>query len=802
MLFHYLKTAFRNLKKYKFQYLTGILGLSVAITGFALCLYFVRYFSNMDNQYNNPERIYSILTIEGHNFPALPSLGAYLQQEFPEIEKQTVCEVLNPMLFSSEEEKKTYDLRFLEADTTWLDFFSWPLLEGSESAICHSPNSIVLSQSTAQKIFGKTSPIGKQLTLQLEKYNRENDKTFIKPVIYMVRGVMKDWLRNSILNIYENTTLDGLIVLDEEGRLRPDTQTGQRHPVSLVTLKQGIDPENFNRKIQNYQPQEVRGTESLWNRSKGYYLLPFSQTLNKQSDGMLSILLLLVSGIGFMILAVALFNYISFTVGLFLNRLKECAVRKTVCANSRQTYSLFFTEIVIAVLIAGLFGFLWVYLFLPHINPVLPSFLYLDSKILSVQLLQYILIGILLAALLSILPFHVIDRMSVRTALFGGSATGKKTGPRFFLLGIQLFVSILFITASFFLLRQLNYMEKNTLKGMSQEEKENTIEVKFYHQLLRPYGTEIYELLKERFKPEQLLLVQNELANTGETMTDFQWEGKVETADNSSRMLGIFNTDHNYPDFCHIPMVKGHFLTQGKPDEMVVNETAARLIGKDDIIGMQVRSWSGTYTITGIIKDERMFSSSRKIPPVFYVPVQNTGLIYVKTDPENKEQALKEINQIIRRYLPETIPYELTTLDKQIKAIYLVENMLSNLLLVLTFISIAISLLGVYSSVSLNTEQRRKEVAIRKINGARMTDILSLFFRKYLILLTIVSIPAFILVGWGVAHWLKMYVDHSPISLWVFVGIWIIAACLLVSAILYHVLRVARINPAEVVKKE
>jgi len=189
-----------------------------------------------------------------------------------------------------------------------------------------------------------------------------------------------------------------------------------------------------------------------------------------------------------------------------------------------------------------------------------------------------------------------------------------------------------------------------------------------------------------------------------------------------------------------------------------------------------------------------------KFEPVIFLPIEIPSVLYVNPKGSQRE-AFDFIMKTIRQYLPENVDYQLETLRKTLVSGHVqAEAIIFRLILTFSVISIIIGLSGVYSSISLNTSRRRKEIAIRKINGASMWDIVRMFLRTYLRLLLIVSILAFVIVYAGIGVWLKDFTYQVSLPFWLFFPVFALLAAGLVATVLHHLWQVARQNPAEVVK--
>jgi hypothetical protein len=209
------------------------------------------------------------------------------------------------------------------------------------------------------------------------------------------------------------------------------------------------------------------------------------------------------------------------------------------------------------------------------------------------------------------------------------------------------------------------------------------------------------------------------------------------------------------------------------------------------------------------MEDVLIVNAREKILPTFFLPLDRAGngalharALYAKTLPGRTREAGEQILAVIREHVPPTIDYSLVTLDEAIDEIALVENLLFRLIALFAAIAIVISLTGVYSSVLLDTGRRRKEVAIRKINGASLANIFTLFSRFYLLAFVVAAIPALALARVATTRWLESYAYRVAVPGWIYLAVVTSVAALLLLVITRRVVDTARLNPADIIKTE
>ncbi|MDL2323075.1 ABC transporter permease [Bacteroidales bacterium OttesenSCG-928-A17] len=801
MLIHYIKVAIRNLWKYKIQSLISVLGLSVALACFAICFYVVRSIITIDSSYPDSDRMYVVR--EDDRVACMPLMGKLVKDAYPDVEDYLTVEFHDNYLFDigGGDTVKQYHLSFLETNPSFVNFFSYPVVSPLLPNYKEQQNGIILFESTTQKVFGRTDVTGEKMIAYRGIW--EGNEHVEKGFSYTVLGVVKDLPPISFLSIRgaSKEQRAGIFINDEHGNLNPDARTGWTASISLVKLKKNVSVDAFNTKFNSFLPiVENPNFAGMIGMSDGkkceYSLMPYSESLKKFWSTLYYIVIGLFLTIGILVLSVAVVNYISYAIHQFLLKKHECAIRKSVNANWWQLYFLFYTEIALTILLSGVFAYIWLSLFAPEYINLFKLFT-IEQPVLLQQLLQYIVLGIIISFLCCIIPVMRIEKRSVRETLFGGKSVNPKSKLRDILLGFQLFISILFISASVFVYLQMKYVRDVTYSSLSQQEKDNIVEIKMiYQDLFKPHKEEIINRLKSNPNIENVLLTGSEIADIGATMTQIKYEGETLARDS----VAILYVGNNYCDFTKTKLLEGHFLEEDRTDQIVINETAKRILGKDAILGETIQTWRRQYTVVGVVADEIRLGPTSSMKATFYFPNEEINIIYAKINPVKYKETVIFIDELIREFVPPTLEFEMNTLSSTIRSFSEFEQILFKIILAMSVISIIISLSGVYSSVYLNTEYRRREVAIRKINGAAIRDILKLFLKSYLWALLIAAIPAFVIAYYVIQSWLEVYAFHIAFPWWVFPLVLLLVAVLLILTVITRLLIIAKENPAETLK--
>jgi ABC-type antimicrobial peptide transport system permease subunit len=795
MIRHYLTVALRSLWKYRAHSLISMGGLSISIACFTLCFYIVRSYTGIDRTYPGAERMYTLMDTL-HNYPTgEPLVGAFIQRDFPDVEKYTVAEFHRRLLFetgSSREHK--YMLNMMEVMPSFFDFFSIAFLDGSAPNPEGRINLIVLCESTARRLFGTVHAVGETLTAPREYYDMEENKRVTKDYVYTVAGVIPDFPGSTYFNIQAGGFIDALFVNDERGNLNPANKSGWSAANTIVMLRKGVDVDEFNAKFTDYA-EDI--TAQFFRPGTRYFLHPFSGTLQRQMGTTFYVIISFFGLIGLLLLLASVFNYTSYTVNLFMNKRHECAIRKTAGGQRRHLFFLFYTETGVTILLSGLLALQWTDLLLPTVHRMAGAMFTVDVAVLRLHLLQYTVAGLILSALMCLIPVGRINQKVVRETLYGGKSRHPKSRLRHILLGLQLFISIFFISGTLIMYLQLGHLASITVSTLSQAEKEYIFEVKTDHSLLQPHVNDLVAQFKTNPDIEEILLMGTDLVAMGGTMTGLKYNDEWIDFEN----MNMMSTGENYASFTRTRLIAGRYMQPGR-DEMVINEAAQKMLGGKNMLGEIITNYNRSFTVVGVMENTLNINGRSEIKATFFMPCTNIRSIYVRVNPVATAKMRDYILQTVREYLPETIDYRLYTLGENISSINRFEDTLFRLIGLFSLISIIISLSGVYSSVLLATERRRKEVAIRKINGAMLGDIIRLFLRTYIYTLIIAAIPAFVLVHFLTGQWLASYIYRITVS-WLLYALLLLALALLLTlTVIYRLAKTAAINPAETVKSE
>lgn len=472
---------------------------------------------------------------------------------------------------------------------------------------------------------------------------------------------------------------------------------------------------------------------------------------------------------------------------------------KMIGCNWKQLFYLLFTQSLIVISISSILVLSGIELLGNHMNFSLPGIaMTFTTETLLIHALQYIVLLIILCVIICMSVSIRIRRISVQTGIYGSNKRRAKQWGRNFILGIQFFICWVFVSLTAALYLQSEKTANSLLHTLSQKEKSEILSIPLDYPFMK---NEEKLALIERFK--QHAGVKEILLSDIGYMQGMSGNGLTTEKGNENSWvdISVMAVPANFFSFMNIPIEQGR-LPQTEKD--IVVDNVWQQIQKKDVIGMNLYSGNTDYTVCGISAPFQADVYNRSSGYAFlpYDPSVYIGHCYIKSHPGQQKEVARWIEKVYHEMLPENITYQAKTFLDDIHVSQALEYNLKDIILFFAVISIIITLLGVYSSITLDTERRQKEVAIRKVNGADVPQIILLFARLYIILLLCSAIVAFPLIYVVLMLWRQMYTVFFDCGLLFWLCIFLIVTFITGFTILFRILRIARTNPAEVIKNE
>lgn len=787
MIKHCLKIAIRNLVKYKVQSAVSILGLAVGFVCFSLSLYWIHYEMTYDHFRQDADRIYMVRTndeyTEGKISTRVPySLAAYLAQHFPDIAVAAPFHLISERISVND---KYQDAVFSSADSAWMNLMDIRIIKGNRNFMLPKDNAeIAITEEAAKKWFRTEDPIGKE--------------------VKMLRRTKKICAIVQAENRHTNFPFD-FIGNPELGK----TWWYITWSI-LIKVKPDTDIEELESKINANLPAELKQVTSIRKTGIERIILTPLSKLHYAKDfrddkeaGITFQYIIYFSIAGILIITCALINYLTLFINRMRVRQREMALRMIHGANIRSLVSLLTVEFLLLLACAVTTGFLL-------IEICFPSFIELtgiDTAKSSLYGEAFLFIGlislIILTAIIGLL--YILYHRSLHLSLRYN--TGRSTGTqlRRGSIVLQLFVCLSFIGCTVLINQQLDYLRHRDL-GLKIKNRGSfsVMGDMDYTPLIR----KIKELpmITEVMQPDYYPIV-SQLTAIGQFDN---WEG-LDIPIDTPVPVKLFLGKEDFFRFYDITLLAGEWLDYlSTYEDIIINESLARRMGwsPQEAIGKHIIQSYITYTIVGVVKDCHYGAPTLPIPHTGFLVGEQMGLMQRSAGIlfKYKEGTWNECRKALEHlYQTECSPENILRLnsEEEVYNNYLrSEEMLTRLLSFASLVCILTAMFGIYSLVTLTCEQRRKEIAIRKVNGATVWSILYLFFREYLIMLCIAALFAFPITYVIIKQWILNYVRQVSISPLPFILILIGLALTVIAGISWRVWKAANENPAEVIKNE
>lgn len=787
MIKHCLKIAIRNLVKYKVQSAVSILGLAVGFVCFSLSLYWIHYEMTYDHFRQDADRIYMVRTndeyTEGKISTRVPySLAAYLAQHFPDIAVAAPFHLISERISVND---KYQDAVFSSADSAWMNLMDIRIIKGNRNFMLPKDNAeIAITEEAAKKWFRTEDPIGKE--------------------VKMLRRTKKICAIVQAENRHTNFPFD-FIGNPELGK----TWWYITWSI-LIKVKPDTDIEELESKINANLPAELKQVTSIRKTGIERIILTPLSKLHYAKDfrddkeaGITFQYIIYFSIAGILIITCALINYLTLFINRMRVRQREMALRMIHGANIRSLVSLLTVEFLLLLACAVTTGFLL-------IEICFPSFIELtgiDTAKSSLYGEAFLFIGlislIILTAIIGLL--YILYHRSLHLSLRYN--TGRSTGTqlRRGSIVLQLFVCLSFIGCTVLINQQLDYLRHRDL-GLKIKNRGSfsVMGDMDYTPLIR----KIKELpmITEVMQPDYYPIV-SQLTAIGQFDN---WEG-LDIPIDTPVPVKLFLGKEDFFRFYDITLLAGEWLDDlSTYEDIIINESLARRMGwsPQEAIGKHIIQSYITYTIVGVVKDCHYGAPTLPIPHTGFLVGEQMGLMQRSAGIlfKYKEGTWNECRKALEHlYQTECSPENILRLnsEEEVYNNYLrSEEMLTRLLSFASLVCILTAMFGIYSLVTLTCEQRRKEIAIRKVNGATVWSILTMFFREYLIMLCIAALFAFPITYVIIKQWILNYVRQVSISPLPFILILIGLALTVIAGISWRVWKAANENPAEVIKNE
>ncbi len=789
MFKNYFKIAFRNLTRHKGYSFINISGLAIGMACCIMILLWVQDELNYDMFHENLEDIFIAWTVNDmgdtkwRTAGTPPAVGPALKEDYPEVINSARLNngSLNVVLSYGDNK---YDEELQAADNALFSLFTIPFVMGDTKNALTDPHSIVMTESMAEKYFGSENPIGKLISIN-HQYS------------FTVTGVLENYPHNTR---FRHDFYVPLIFLEEFHSRKNYTRTWYNLSFrTYIQLNKGTQVENFGERIIDRINREQNGDDCE------LHIRPYSKLYLHwlgQGNGRID-QVRMFSMIAVFVLLIACINFMNLTTARSGNRSKEIGMRKVAGAYKRDIIKQFFGESIIVSFISLLLALLIVLL-------LLPSFSDLTGKPLSLNLtgnplLILIFIGIALLTGLTAGSYPALFMSSFKpvSTIKGALVSGRRgTVFRKALVILQFALSITLIIRTFVVYDQMNFIRDKNL-GF---DKEHLLYIRVNGALKEQSDT----FKEELYKNPNILkasVTSHSPAGVYWNGGGWNWEGKDP---NIEPLVTYFSTDYDFAETFKVEMVKGEFYTKEKVSEssystgkMVINETFAKMIGKEDIIGSTISQGTRIVTIIGVMKDFNFKPLYNEIGPIniyLNIPRRNR-FVFLRLKGDNISETVSYIEDVYKQFNPE-FPFTYRFLDDDYDMMYRTEERSGKIINSFAGFTIFISCLGLFGLASFMAEQKTKEIGIRKVLGASVPTIIRLLSKEFIILVSAANIIAWPAAYFYSQKWLEDFSYRISLGWYVFIISGLTALIIAVLTVSFQSAKAARANPSSSLKYE
>lgn len=787
MFKNYLTAAFRNLTRNKTYSLLNILGLAIGIAAFLMISIYVSFELSYDRYHKNAGRIFAV--ISGDQAVTPVPLAPALMEEFPEIESATRLQGRGQYLIRYKD-KAFFGDQWVWADEHTFDVFTFPLVSGDKHTALRDPNSVILTEKMAKKYFGSEDPMGK--VIRWASSNAEYD--------FIVTGVME--------NISANSHITGDFFASFEAQRNFPSYNpenfgwGNYWCHTFFLLKKGADSQILQDKYLMFLESRT-GQKRDWDY--------FNQRLTDLHLKSVDIIfhyspvsdiryIYIFSAVALIVLLIAGVNYINLTTALSSRRLQEVGIRKVVGAQRFQLIRQFLGESFLLTLFALLIAVALAYFLMPIFNNLIQSDnaveLFWNTKLFMALMMA----GLFMGLLSGIYPAVFMSNFTPSGSLKGTSSTkSKKVRLRNTLVIVQFAISIFLIISTLVTSSQLHFIRNKKL-GFSKD-----------HILIVPLTDKnikenLYAVRQELLKNPGIerISVSTTIPMKIDWHNSFYFRNE-EDPENNHINSHYSRVDYDFIDLFEMEIVKGRNfrkeIDHGKA-VFIINETIARKIGWEDPVGKAFHNQGRTGTIIGMVKDFHNENMHLPIGEVVLVLAPGRGyMMSIKIDTENIPQTLAAVENVWNEFSG-GYPFSYEFMDERYDQMYKSEIRLGRAFNYFSALAIFLCCLGLFGLASFTVEQGTKEIAIRKVLGASVAELVRMLSWQFLRWVFIAN-----LIAWPIAYffmnaWLQSFIYRIDIGWVVFLIAGITAAVIAFLTVIAQTAKAAFANPADSLRYE
>jgi putative ABC transport system permease protein len=791
MIKNYFKIAWRNLARNKTLSFINIFGLSAGITFALLIGLWIQYETSFDTFHSNGKQLAMVMKHvmfnDQKNTQSLTPLPLHdeLKNNYPEVKRTSRAAPTGQGLMAGN--NKLNKMGWY-VDPAFLDMFSFPLVKGSTATALKDPNSIILTTSLAQALFGSEDPMGKIIRL-----NNAND--------VRVTAIVQDVPHNSTIDF--EFLIPYQYAIDQDEWIRNNkTDWGNNFLMNMVELKEGASMHAFSKKI---GPLNVQKDARIKNQVLFLHPLNkwhlYNEYKNWVNAGGKMEYVWLFGIIGIFILLIACINFMNLSTARSERRAKEVGIRKVVGSRKTDLIWQFLGESVFTAFLAFLVSIVLIQVLLPYLKDL--GFEHIQVNLSNIFLLTIGLGVCIIAGLIagSYPAFYLSSFIPVKV-LKGVFKQGQ--GPATFrkvLVIAQFTISAVLVIGTIIVFQQINHARKRSI-GYNPN---NMLNIPASYDLAVNYDALREELLKTGHV-ESMAKSSQPMTAIYNSWSDFSWEGKDPTTDIA---LDAIMAGWDFEKTVGLQFKQGRSFSRNFPTDsnaIIINEAALQVIGYKDPIGKTMKSGNQVKTIIGVVENVVLADPFKSVAPlaILFNPSKTGSVnnILLRLPPTTDlKKALATIKPIFDKYNP-SLPFEYSFTDEEFGKKFVVENQVGKLASIFAGLTIFISCLGLFGLAMFMAERRVREIGIRKVLGASVVNLWLLLSKEFMWLVLIACVIASPLAFWLMKDWLDKYEYRVDISAWVFAAVGMLAFVIALFTVSTQAIKAAFANPVKSLKSE
>jgi len=790
-----LKISFRHLRSDKTNTFISIAGLVLGLAIFAVILVFVLNELGYNHSFDNEDRIYRVLNSnknDNHTWATTPFIvGESAKEQFAGVEAYAHQYNMGNIEIKKGDEFIAEPNMFC-TESSFFGLFGVKLLHGSLDGFDNTDNRILLSREYARKYFGNENPVGKTLTL---RYNGKESEM-------MVAAIYQNFPENSIIKApvignIEYGIQHLMANLNSTGSI-PDEHEIKKswYPYAFFTnyllIRKGVSvaglEKELNRLAAQYAADKSQFSLSLQPASSVYFGSPDIIDNNRTEQGNL-FLLYILGLVGLLILAVACINYINLASAQAMTRIGNFAVHKICGASGKSLRWNLILESTLVSVTALPFALLLASFFLPYVSGLLGKTYALSFNgqflvILLIMLFTTVLTGILSGTLVAVRfsTFHMVN------ILKGAKSTG---GHRF---GLQRAMVVFQITVFITLIASMFLVQKQVRYALNKDlgfKKEGLVGI--------PLGDHNPEIFKKEIEQNpNVLSASGTIWMPPNTNKMFITIPRVDTPDEKARVSGLF-VGYHFAKTMGLEMIMGDdFDEETNNSGVLVNESAVKELGLTGIIGEK----TAFGIVKGVVKDFSLASIHEVIPPsVIVLNPSMARVIAVRVNTQNLPETMDFLKRTWNK-TEGTSPFNYSFTDELLEKIYQTDIRFSKTIGLLSVIAIVIASLGLLGLSLFMSRQRTKEIGIRKVNGAKISEIMAMLNKDFVIWVVIAFVIAIPIAYYAMNKWLENFAYKTELSWWIFALAGLLALGIALLTVSWQSWKAATRNPVEALRYE